>query len=138
MADLAQTPANVRFGSKAQFIDGTAGEAIAIGQPVYLDPVTKKYFKTDANVTLITAAALGLAATQTAGADQPLKICIYDDDCTPGLGTMVSGDALFVSANVGGIAPAADLAAGWFPTFLGIGATGGKMFLNPVRGKTVK
>lgn len=116
MADITQTPANVKSGINAITSLVRAGEAITQGQPVYLSTTDGKYYRADANDSAkynATAIALTPAATdeyfliQTAG--------------QMNLGaTLTTGSVYVVSANVGAIAPVADIATGWYPSILAI------------------
>lgn len=122
MADLSQTPANVRAGTGAVTELATAGEAFDAGTPVYFKSTDGKYYKADANdanaynvagIALTgSSAANGLFVLQTAG------VCC--------LGATISLGLIYVvSATVGKIAPSGDLTSGWYPAIIGVGLTTG-------------
>jgi hypothetical protein len=117
MADLAQTPANVRAGSGAVTELAVAGEIFTAGCPVYQDSTSGKWYRADANdaaaynasgIALTGAVADGNFVVQTKG------------QCVIGA-TTAAGIIYIASANPGKIAPAADLAAGWYPAIIGVG-----------------
>jgi hypothetical protein len=127
VADLTVTPANVVSGASAQFLTGTAGASVTAGQPVYLDTGTNTYKPADANASAATAVVAGVAL-HGATTGQPLKIQ------TAGVlafGAILTVGVIYVlSSNAGGIAPAADLAAGWYTSILGVATTTGNLTLG--------
>jgi hypothetical protein len=117
VADLTVTAANVKQGTGAVLRYGTLGGAVTAGQPVYKKASDQLFYATDANLSAEAAAAAGIALNGGA-AGQPLT---YQTDGGIDLGaTLVVGEVYVVSATTGGIAPAGDLASGWFTTVLGI------------------
>ena len=117
MADITITAANVKKGTGAQTQEGTAGESITAGMPVYLKSSDSKLYKADANVTSAEAAIVRVAL-HVASADQPL---IYQTSgpLTIG-GTVVAGTAYYVSATAGGICPFADLSSTNYASQVGV------------------
>lgn len=119
-ADVSITAANVAPSTNAQTTQAVAGATITAGQAVYLDSTTNTIKLADANNTVLTADAVGIAING-ASSGQPI---IYQTggDITVG-GTVTVGGVYLVSANAGGIAPVADLTTGWFTKVLLIGKT---------------
>ncbi len=122
MTDLSITAANVVAGSDAVINrSGQAGEAITQGQPVYLDPTTKKYLKADCNsATAVARQATGIALN-AASLNQPLAVQ-KSGSITIG-GTLVAGNPYYLSSTAGGIKPAADIATGDYICLLGLAAS---------------
>lgn len=126
MADISQTAANVAIGAsttptkRVQF-----GEAVTQGMPVYLS-TDAKWYKTDANDTAAKAVAGGIVLTPASTNGYGL---IATPSETPGtslvnLGATLTAGAIYcVSANLGGIAPEADIGSGHYLTILGVAAT---------------
>ena len=127
MADISQTAANVTVaGTGGSITIVQAGEAITQGMPVYLS--SGKYFKTDANGTVLTAAVVGIAMTPAA---LDGYFILAGNGTKIDLGaTLVIGTPLVVSATAGGIAPIADLATGWWVSHLGTPSAAGLVTLK--------
>lgn len=117
--DVTITAANLTPGANAQTRQGTAGVAITAGQLVYIDTTTNTWKLTDANASATTADVDGIAGN-TAGIGQTLTIITADDDLTLG-GTTAEGTIYIASATAGGVAPAADLVAGWYAIVIAVG-----------------
>lgn len=136
MADLTQTPANVKTGSNAETVLGTAGEAgIQAGMPLYLSSTDGKYYRADANdSSAYRASALALTA---ADADEAILVQTSGD---VNIGaTTVAGEIYVVSSNVGAIAPCTDLTTGMYPAIVCIAtSTSGDAKLNFGYGTTVR
>ena len=133
MADLSITAASVVPGSRARILPGTAGATITAGQTVYLDSTTNTYKLADANSSAATAAVVGIAMNG-ASAGQPISVNVEDDDLTVGATLSMSAPVYVQSATAGGIAPSADIAAGWYPSVLFIAKSTTKAILKPFRG----
>ncbi|NNE62362.1 MAG: hypothetical protein HKN35_15830 [Woeseia sp.] len=118
MADLTQTAANVGLTDTAGSTVAVkqAGEALTQGQPVYLNTADSKYYKCDANVSAVTAAAAGICMSPAA-TDEYFILCSAGPIDLGG--TLAIGTTYIVSATAGGVAPDADAATGWFKTALG-------------------
>lgn len=117
MADISVTAGSVVPGSGATFLRATAGGSITAGQPVYLDSSDSNKAKAaDANASSATAAAVGIAIHSCSSG----QTVTYQTGGSITIGaTVAAGVTYFVSATAGGIAPAADLASGWYVTRLG-------------------
>lgn len=117
MADLTITAANVKAGSNAS-VDrtGLAGAAVTAGQPVYWDG--SRWQLADDNSVTAAARVAGGIALNGASTDQPLAV-LTGGDITIGA-TLTAGSVYYLSANAGGICPAADLATGQYPCIIGI------------------
>lgn len=132
MADLSVTAANVIASANAVILrQYNAGAAITAGQIVYLD-ANSKWQLMDANAAAtgnhpdnIRGVALGGGAN-----NQPIAVATKDSWFTPGA-TLGNGIAYYASPNAGGIAPVADLAAGNYPTVLGIARSTTVLNLDP-------
>ena len=121
MADLTITAANVAKGTGSSTANGTAGATITAGQVVYLDSSDSLYKLADTDsATAAVRSPVGIAL-HAALAGQPLTIL------TGGLitigATTVVGVPYYLSGTAGGICPYADVAAGDYPVFLGIGTS---------------
>ncbi len=119
MADLVITPANVLSQPGANASEGTAGVAITAGQMLYKNASDGKMYLADANLSLAAATALGIAL-HAAAIGQPIRYQIAGDIA---LGAILTVGAIYVLSATdasGAIAPAADLASGWFPMVVGI------------------
>lgn len=119
MADLTITPANVVTGD-ASGIDrsGFAGATITAGQVVYKDASTGRWLLADDNSATVAARTPGGVALNGASNGQPLGVQ-RSGDMTLGA-TLVAGTTYYLSDTPGGIGPAADLAAGEYPSIIGI------------------
>ncbi len=132
-SDLSITAASVIASSSAQTKVVTAGATITAGQVVYLDSASMTYKLARANA-LGTSNAAGIALNGAASG-QPVKICMYDPDFTPGVSATEGVHLMLSSATAGAIAPAADLTTGAFPFVFGIVKDGGHWvvdFLTPL------
>lgn len=129
MADLTQTPANVRIGSdSATKSTVQAGEAISAGMPVYYKSTDSKYYKADANAGVSESNAAGIALTNASIND-------YFEMQTAGdinLGaTLTVGEIYIVSATAGAICPHGDLGSGHYACILGIAKSASLLTLDP-------
>lgn len=118
MTDLVITAANVVQGANADVVSGRAGETIAAGKAVYLDPTAKKWKLADSDSATVTAKVAGGIALNGAALDQPLAVQ-KGGDITIGA-TLTPGSAYYLSETAGGIQPAADLASGENVCLLGL------------------
>lgn len=116
-ADLTITAANVVPAATAIFDRQNAGATITAGQSLYSDATDSNKMKlADANASASTAAAIGISV-HAALAGQPISYITGGD---LGLGAILTAGLIYVvSATAGAIAPAADLASGWYTTILG-------------------
>lgn len=119
MAEISVTPANVVSGADADFYRGLAGATVTAGAPVYLDLTTQRLKPADANASLETAEVKGIA-THAASAEQPLKV---QTSGSITIGATVVLSTIYILGAAGGIAPAADLASGWYTTVLGVASS---------------
>lgn len=118
MADLTITAASVISASGSSVDRGTAGATITAGQAVYKDAATGKYLLADNNSA--TAAARTPAGIALNGASNGQPLAVHrSGDITIGA-TLTAGVAYYLSDTPGGIGPVADLAAGEYPTVIGI------------------
>lgn len=118
MADLSITAANVAVTGGSESVAGTAGAAITAGQVLYRDASDGTYKLADADSATVAARSPAGIALNSAAAGQPVRVHIRGP-VTIGA-TIAGGTAYFLSATAGGICPAADLAAGDYPTIVGI------------------
>ena len=122
MADLTITAASVLPGTEAegaQFEQGLAAVAITAGQLVYKDN-NGLYRLADNNDTSELLSVIAGVSLHGCAAGQPLRVQTAGP-YTVGA-TVASGTVYVLSGNVGKIAPAADLVAGWRVTVVGVGA----------------
>jgi hypothetical protein len=128
MADLVVVPANVLPLTGARRRYATAGETFTAGQAVYRNRADRQLYKADANLTQAAASAVGIATT----AGVPGQTAEYVDRGQVVLGVAVApGVPFVVSATPGGVAPATDLATGWYTSLLGVGAGGQILDVRP-------
>lgn len=118
MSDLSITAANVVKGTNAVTENGTAGETITAGQPVYKSSTTNKYMKADSNSGTAEAKTARGIALNGAASGQPLQI-LLKGDVTIGA-TLTAGSRYYLSETAGGIQPEADLGAGENVCLLGL------------------
>ncbi|MXN45918.1 hypothetical protein GR138_12010 [Shinella kummerowiae] len=116
MADLTITAASVVAGTNSTRDHGTAGETIAAGKAVFLEPTTNKWMLSDNNGTG-TRTVNGIALNG-ASFNQPLAIH-KSGDITIGA-TLTAGTDYWLSGTAGGICPVADLDTGMDPVLIGI------------------
>lgn len=134
-ADLSITAASFLPSTPSQgalYANGIAGEVITIGQLVYESTSDGRYYLADANVSTKWKVS-GIAANTVAAAGQALSIVYYDPGLTVGATLSMSAPVYVLSATAGGIAPSADIAAGWYPVVLGVAISTTKMQFNPRR-----
>lgn len=117
MADITITAANVAKGTGAQTATGIAGASITAGQTLYRDPTAFTLKLADANASATTATVEGIAL-HAAATGQPITYQ-FAGELTIGA-TVVAGTVYVLSANAGGICPAADLASGHRTSILGV------------------
>lgn len=130
MTDLSVTAANVVRGSNATTEQGTAGETITAGQPVYKDSTSGKYMKTDSNSATAAARQARGIALNGASLNQPLMIQM-SGDITIGA-TLTAGTAYYLSDTAGGICPLADVGAGEYVCLVGIAKSTSVLGINIV------
>lgn len=118
MADLVITPASVVASAGAAVEHGKAGFNVGVGQVVYYDEATGRYLLADNNSPIPAARAPRGIALNGAFPGQPLAV-ITAGPLTVGA-ALTPGVAYYLSDTAGGICPVADLAAGEYPTILGI------------------
>jgi hypothetical protein len=120
MTDIVVTPATVVAGADASIDFGVAGQAITAGQVVYLETATNKLKLADNNSTDLEVRTPRGIALNGAANDQPIAV-IRSGQVT--IGTLVANVAYYLSDTPGGICAVADLAAGEYPTLLGMAKT---------------
>lgn len=103
-------------GSGNAVANGTAGETITAGMPVYLDSTTTKYFKSDNNAAGKKTSA-GIALN---GASNGQPISVQTGGAITIGATVTVAASYYVSANAGMICPAGDLATGSDVILLGV------------------
>ena len=133
MVDLVQVPANVQQAGNAGIARGIAGVAIVAGNSVRKDPNTTQLLAAEKDLTVVEAAAVGIAINSGAPG-QPISY-VVSGDLDPG-GTLVVGETYAVGAGPGAIAPVADILVGDFPTTLGIASTANNLKVNIFQGGT--
>jgi hypothetical protein len=119
MADFAITPANVIMvpGTRSQI--ATASQTINAGQLVQ---VLSGSASLPTNDTAADAQVSGMAVT-SAVAGQPLIYCSAGSISVGTVSGLISGQALFLSANAGMICPDTDLSSGKYVTQVGFAAS---------------
>jgi hypothetical protein len=122
MANISQTPANVAVGAstlKTEIVQ--YGESVTQGQPLYKH-TDSKYYRCDANDGIAKANCSRIALT-AGGSNGYGLVAIPGTTSGKALinlgATLVVGELYAVSADVGAIAPIADITTTQFPTALG-------------------
>ena len=144
MADLAVTAANVLASaatSTATRTTGVAGEAIAIGQTVYIDAAASSVIKlADANVSLSASTVRGIAITGASAAGQPVTYATADTAFTHGLTGVTAGAVIYQSNTPGAMTLTyGDLtSAASYVSVLGVATSATQMILNITRTATLK
>lgn len=118
MADISITAANVVAGADSSAVSGVAGETIAAGKAVYQSSTTKKWMLADSNSATAEARQAKGIALNGASLNQPIAIH-KSGDITIG-GTLVAGQAVYLSDTPGGLCPLADVGAGEYICQLGL------------------
>lgn len=128
MAEVSITPGNVVPGADADYYRGTAGGTITAGVVVYLDEIDNRLKPADANVTVVEAEVKGIAL-HAASAGQPLRVQTRGSMTIGGTVTL-STIYILGAGGAGGIAPAADLASGWYTSILGVATSASVLQVN--------
>lgn len=121
MANFTWTAADVLPGSGGAKTVKTAGEAITRGMPVVES--SSKVYKADANhaTAALKGKVDGIALSDAVGDGAPIIIGSSDITVTFGAGVFDSaGQAVYLSATAGALAPEADLVAGDRVTLVGV------------------
>jgi hypothetical protein len=121
MTDYSETAANVAFSSRADFKQGTASEAMTVGQPAVYNLSTGKWDLADASSAAgagIGKGLVGIVAAAPAADGQPVLICTYDPEWTPGFTTAI-GTQIVISDTEGNLMPDSDLSSGEYVTIMG-------------------
>lgn len=122
MADLSVTAANCVPGA-GSVVDrhSDAGETIAAGKAVYLDPTTKKWLLADSNSATAAARTAQGIAVNSASLNQPLAV-LKSGSITLGA-TLTANTAYYLSDTPGGICPVADVGTGEYMCQIGLAST---------------
>lgn len=128
MVDLVVTATSVAAGGNARTINGTAGATITAGQAVYLDTTTNTYKLADTDSATAAVRSPAGIALNGAASGQPVAVQT-SGKITIGATTVV-GAPYYLSGTAGGVCPYADVAAGDYPVFLGIGTSTTQILLN--------
>ena len=116
MANLSQTAADVKILSDGPIQNGTCGEALTAGQPVYQSG--GKWFR-GINTGVALNASISRIVIVGGAIDAPCVLAL--SGCQVDLGaTLVVGETYILSATLGLIAPLADLASTNRVTILGV------------------
>lgn len=130
MADITITTTAVIPGTGPLLKTVVAGEAITIGQAVYVRSSNGQAYKADANDTATPANLIdGVAVSTATAAGQSI---VYQYGGILAFGAIMTAGKIYVSsATPGGIAPAADLSSGWSTNVIGYAETVSNMRLQP-------
>ena len=134
MAELSPTPANVIPGANADYYRGIAGATLVAGTPVYLDATTNRLMGADANGSLETAEVKGIAL-HAASLGQPLRIQTAGDIT---IGATVVLATIYIVGAAGQLAPAADLASGWYCSVVGVAISATQLRLGILNSRAQK
>lgn len=121
-ADVSITAANVAPSSSAVLKRGVAGAAITSGQLLYLEAATNTLKLADCNSATAEARVVAGIAINSVASGGPLHYVVSDPALTLG-GTSAKATIYVLSANAGGIAPAADITTGWYPHIVAVGVS---------------
>jgi hypothetical protein len=125
MADLTQTPANVRVTSSTQLKRVTAGETVSPGMTAYRKAADGEYYKGIAT----SAATANVEGIFVGYADDGDDVYIATADNIDLGATLAVGSIYVVSNTAGAIMPSSDLSSGEFSTILGVATTTGNLKL---------
>lgn len=130
MAVLVVTAAQVLSGANAETVTKITGVAVTAGQALYLVAATDQWALCDANLSAAGATFVGIALNDAAAGQW--VTAQKGGTITLGAGAApVNGTIYVAAATAGGIAPAADLASGWYVSIIGVGDGTGKITLFP-------
>lgn len=118
MANITITAANVVADSNATVERGSAGEAIAAGQMVYLSSTSRKWMLADADSATAEARKATAMALNTAALNQPLAV-LRGGDVALGA-VLIAGQAYYLSDDAGMICPLADVTGGDYICLVGL------------------
>lgn len=119
MADLSVTAANcVVSGTNQRRFSGTAGETIAAGKAIVLDPTSHKYMLADSNSATAALRTADGIALNSASLNQPID-GMSEGDLTLGA-TLTANTPYYLSDTPGGICPIADVGSGEYLCQIGI------------------
>ena len=122
MADVSFTATSFIAGSGAVTAYGTAGEAVARGNAVYLKASDNEYYKADC--TSADSDAVAGFALNDAANGQPIKIITGGTVACDDVNLSAAADkAVYVLGEAGAICPVADLAADDYVTVVGAAVT---------------
>lgn len=128
MADITITATSVLKSTGAITASGVAGATITAGQALYIDTSDANKLKlADANLSSLAATVAGIALN--GGASGQTIVYQLGGVITIGA-TVVAGTIYVASATAGGIAPAADIAAGWRTSIIGVATSTSVIKLN--------
>ena len=124
MADLSITAANVKQGANASVIQGTAGNALTAGEPVYQSSAN-----TYSN-TSVSESASGVVGVALNGASssQPVDVLVFGD---MDLGATLVIGTIYILGNSAKIRPFADTQATQYVSIVGIATATDKLNVNP-------
>ena len=133
MTDYSETAANVAFSANAQYRHGTGSAAMTVGQPVVYNSTSGKWDLADASTAAGagTQGNVGIVASACAADGQPVKVCTYDPEWTPGFTTAI-GTQIAVSDTEGNLMPDSDLSQGEYVTIIGFPISTTQAILDPV------
>lgn len=99
--------------------ESIAGEALAVGDIVYVDPVDQKVYKAVNNVSIDKANAKGICLNKSVAAGQPVKYLTTGDQA---VGAVFSGagKVMALSSNAGKMCDVGDVTAGQRLTLIGV------------------
>ena len=137
MAILSMTAAQVLSGADADYFQGIAGETVTAGQAVYLDDLTHRLLLADANGSAESANVRGIAL-HAASPAQPLRVQTAGTLTLGAAAAPVLSTIYIAAATAGGLAPAADLASGWYTTVVGVGGANNTLKLGLVASGSLK
>lgn len=127
MPDLTITATQVLPTDSTETDSGILGVTATAGQLVYRSD--NKLLLADANLSPDAADTIGLLLNG-GGPGQTAQIATGGDVIVGAGAAPTRGTFYVLSATAGGIAPAADLAAGWYRTFVGCGNDNNIITLN--------
>jgi hypothetical protein len=128
MADISQTPVNVRLRSVGPFGSAVAGETLVQGEPFYFS--NSAGMRSRSSGTVSQARVDGIVLTP-ATVGQTFLYAIPGSSVDVGA-TLTVAQVYIVSANVGKIAPIGDLATTNYLTVLGVATTTSTLLFRPL------
>jgi len=134
--DLSITASVVVPSSSARIAEAPCGATITAGQLIYLDSTdvdangSSKVKLADANSATAAVRSVAGIAISSASAGQRISYVYYDPALVIAASGLTANTIYVLSATAGGIAPAADVASGWYLSVIAVAKSGTTIFFS--------